>query len=93
MTMPDFIRAWSAVVCLFPVLHSDCYEDADSVWPRVVRRFAAEAWRRAEAGELADEELYPSDAQWSGLYDRMSPHTADEIERRLALAAAYGEPA
>jgi hypothetical protein len=45
------------------------------------------------AGELADEELYPSDSQWSGLYDRMFPHTADEIERRLALAADYGEAA
>jgi hypothetical protein len=56
-----------------------------------LRRFAAEAWRRADAGELADEELYACDAQWSGLYDRMSPHTAEEIERRLALAADYRE--
>jgi hypothetical protein len=51
----------------------------------------AEAWRRADAGELADEELYPSDAQWSGLYDRMHTHEPDEMERRLALAADYGE--
>src|SRR5208282_3767752 len=72
-------------------LHPDGFEEADSGWPRVLKRFAAEAWRRAEAGELADEELYPSDAQWSGLYDRMFLHTADEIERRLALAADYGE--
>jgi hypothetical protein len=57
----------------------------------VLKRFAAEAWRRADAGELADEELYPSDAQWSGLYDQMFSHTADEMERRLALAADYGE--
>ena len=56
----------------------------------MLKRFAAEAWRRADAGELA--ELYPSDAQWSGLYDRMFPHTADEMQRRLALAADYGEP-
>ena len=27
-------------------------------WPRVLRRFAAEAWRRADAGELMDNELY-----------------------------------
>ena len=46
---------------------------------------------RADAGELVDEELYPSDAQWSGLYDRMFAHKTDEIERRLALVADYGE--
>jgi hypothetical protein len=86
-----FLRAWSSVAYLFPGLHPDGFEDADSGWPRVLMRFVAEAWRRAEAGELADEELYPSDTQWSGLYDRMFPHTADEIERRLALAADYGE--
>ena len=47
--------------------------------------------RRAESGELADEELYPSDSQWSGLYDRMSSHTSEETARRLELAAAYGK--
>jgi hypothetical protein len=87
-----FVSAWCSVAYLFPGLHPDGFEDADSGWPRVLKRFAAEAWRRADAGELADEELYPSDAQWSGLYDRMFPHTADEIKRRLALAADYGEP-
>jgi hypothetical protein len=40
---------------------------------------------------LTDQELYCSDSQWSGLYDRMHTHTADEMERRLALAADYGE--
>ncbi|MGA3285384.1 MAG: hypothetical protein ABSD57_13115 [Verrucomicrobiota bacterium] len=86
-----FIRAWCCVAYLFPGLHPDGFAETDSGWPRVLKRFAAEAWHRADAGELADEELYPSDAQWSGLYDRMFPHTADEIERRLALAADYGE--
>jgi len=86
-----FVRAWCSIVYLFPGLHPDGFEDADSGWPRILKRFAAEAWRRADAGELADEELYPSDAQWSGLYDRMFPHTADEMERRLALAADHGE--
>ena len=56
-------------------------------------RFAAEAWRRADAGELADEELYPCDAQWSGLYDRMHTHEDDETARRFQIAADYGERA
>jgi hypothetical protein len=86
-----FVSVWCSVTYLFPNLHPDGFEDVDSGWPRVLKRFAAEAWRRAEIGELTDEELYPSDAQWSGLYDRMFPHTADEIERRFALAADYGK--
>jgi len=42
-------------------------------------------------GELADEELYCCDAQWCGLYDRMHTHKPDEMERRFALAADFGE--
>lgn len=85
------LRAWSSVAYLFPGLHPDGFEAADSGWPRGLQRFAAEAWRRVEAGEITGEELYPSDSQWCGLYDRMFPHPAEEMERRLALAADYGE--
>ena len=87
---PAFVRAWCALAYLHPGLHPDGYASAESGWPRVLRRFAAEAWRRAEAGELADDELYPADAQWCGLYDRMFPHAAEEMERRFSLAAASG---
>ena len=88
---PDFLRAWCAVAYAFPSLHPDGYEDAESGWPRVLRRFAAEAWRRADAGELADEELYPSDAQWAGLYDRLHTPNADETAHRFQIAAEHGE--
>ena len=88
---PTFVRAWCAIAYLHPGLHPDGYESADSGGPRVLRRFAAEAWRRADAGELADEELYSGDAQWSGLFDRMHTHAPDETERRLELAAESGE--
>ena len=91
LTKPDFMRAWCALVYVFPGLHPDGYDDLESGWPRVLRRFAAEAWRRADAGELNDEELYPSDVQWSGIYDRMNRHEEDEIARRLQIAADYGE--
>jgi hypothetical protein len=87
----QFVRAWSAVAYLFPGLHPDGYEDTDSGWPPALKRFAAEAWRRADAGELADEDLYCCDAQWSGLYDRMHTHEPDEMERRLALAYEHGD--
>jgi len=103
----QFVRAWSAVVYLFPSLHPDGYDDAESGWPPVLKRFAAEAWRRADAGEQADEEWrhgnrtpHPNplpgrggegEAQWSGLYDRMHTNEPDEIERRLELAVEYGD--
>lgn len=86
-----FVAAWCAIAYLHPGLHPDGYMDSDSGWPRGLRRFAAEAWRRADAGELAEEELYPSDAQWSGNYDQMTGHTDEESERRLELAAAFGK--
>ena len=84
----DFVRAWSAVAYLFPGLHPDGFDDPDSGWPTALKRFAAEAWQRAEAGELTDETLYPSDAQWAGLYDRMTIHTPQETARRRDLAQA-----
>jgi hypothetical protein len=64
----DFVRVWCSVAYLFPGLHPDGFDDTESGWPRVLRRFAAEAWRRAQTGEMSDDELYPADAQWAGLY-------------------------
>jgi hypothetical protein len=64
--------------------------DAGSGWPRALRRFAAEAWRRAGAGELSDEELYPGDAQWACLYDRMIEREEAETERRFQIASDHG---
>ena len=54
----DFLRAWCSIAYLYPGLHPDGYESADSGWPRVLKRFAAEAWRRARAGRFSDHELY-----------------------------------
>jgi len=86
-----FVRLWSAVAYLFPRLHPDEFAGTDGGWPRKLKPIVAEAWRRAEMEELTDEELYPCDAQWCGVYDRINPHLPDEIERRLALAADFGE--
>ena len=87
---PSFVRAWCSIAYLFPGLHPDGFDDAGSGWPLALRRFAAEAWRRLEAGEISAAELYPADAQWAGLYDRMLLHLPDETERRVALAASFG---
>jgi hypothetical protein len=87
----NFVRAWCSVAYLFPGLHPDGFEDEDSGWPRALKTFAAEAWRRADTGELADDELYACDSQWCGLYDRMYVHLPDETTRRVQLAAAFGD--
>jgi len=85
LSKKDFVRAWSSVAYLFPGLHPDGFDEPDSGWPVALKRFVAEAWRRADAGELDDNELYPSDAQWAGLYDRMTIHMPEEKARRREL--------
>ena len=55
LSKPTFVRAWCAIAYLHPDLHPDGYKAADSGWPRGLRRFAAEAWRRAGVGERGDD--------------------------------------
>jgi hypothetical protein len=86
-----FVRVWCALAYAYPGLHPDGYEDPDSGWPLGLMRYAAEAWRRNQVGELDDEEMYVSDATWSGLYDQMHTHTNEETIRRFKIAAAFGE--
>jgi len=88
---PDFVQAWCSVAYLFPGLHPEGFEGAYSGWPRILKRFAAEAWRHTDVGELTNDELYCCDAQWSGLFDRMFIHTSKETERRVQIAARFGE--
>jgi hypothetical protein len=91
LSNPDFMRAWSAVAYLFPGLHPDGYEEDGSGWPRVLKPFAAEAWRRNESGALKDDEMYPSNASWAGMFDRFESFTEEDRARRFEIAAGYGE--
>ena len=84
----DFTALWSTIAYLYPGLHPDSFFDEKCGWPRRLRPFAEEAWRRFDAGKISTEELYPSDAQWAGVYDRMLLHTQDDTLRREALRAA-----
>lgn len=93
-TSPEALTAealkatWSAIAYLYPGLHPDSLFDEKCGWPRVFRPLAEEAWRRFDAAKISVEDLYPSDAQWAGLYDQMLVHTADEALRREALRVA-----
>jgi hypothetical protein len=58
-----------------------------------LKSFAAEARARFKADALADAELYPCDATWCGIFDRMARAPApEETERRALTAALYGLP-
>jgi hypothetical protein len=85
LSRADFVRAWCSVAYLFPGLHPDGHHEPDSGWPPILRPLADEAWRRFASDELSDEELYPSDAQWCGLYDRIEAPTPEEAERNAEL--------
>ncbi len=56
-----FIRIWCSVVYLNPGLHTDNYHDPDYSCDAVVRSVLAEVWRRADAGEMSDDEMYPAE--------------------------------
>lgn len=57
-----FLRGWHALFWLFPGLHPDGFDEDWEGEFEAYRPLAAEAFRRAEAGELDDDELYPTDA-------------------------------
>jgi hypothetical protein len=68
-----FLEAWWALCWLHPGLHPDDHEE----WPRASwREFATEALRRAEAGAIRDNELYPAEATRNRLWRaRLAPGT------------------
>ncbi len=53
----DFMKAYCSVAYLYPGFHPDEWQDWTG--PAEIKPLLAEAWRRAEAGELTDNELYP----------------------------------
>jgi len=63
----EFLRVWKAFCFLEPGLHPDEYDNPDGGWSERWKPLAAEAFRRAEAGELADDELYPWMAALKGV--------------------------
>ena len=85
----DFLKVWFAVSYSFPGLHPDDYDSPDSSWPENLQPLAKEAWTRAECGKLSDELIYPSDAQWAGIYDRLKNPTEGEASRRREIHMRY----
>lgn len=63
----SFVRAWCSISFLNPGLHPDDFDSEEGGWSPELQTFAAEAWRRFEAGLISDKVLYPSDATRAGL--------------------------
>ena len=57
LTTIEFVRAWCSLAYLYPGLHPDGYSSRGSGWPKALKPVAAEAWRRASAGKLTDNQL------------------------------------
>lgn len=55
-----FLKAYCSFAYLHPGFHPDCWQDWDG--PREFAPLVREAWRRARAGRLTDNELYPYQA-------------------------------
>lgn len=62
-----FREGWSSLFFIAPGLHPDESGHDEGGWPVGWRCLGEEAFRRAEAGELSDEELYPAQAQHAAL--------------------------
>jgi len=60
LSKQEFMKAYCSVAFLYPGFHPDDWEDWEG--PAEIKPLLAEAWRRAEAGELTDNELYPYQA-------------------------------
>jgi hypothetical protein len=60
MPKRGFLKAYCSLAYLYPGFHPDGIDDWDG--PKEVLRIAREAWRRAGAAQLTDNELYPYQA-------------------------------
>ena len=69
-----FLKGWYALFYLFPGFHTDDCDD----WPSDKQKLAEEAFKRAERGELDDEELYPSHAIRARLFWEMANRTTED---------------
>ena len=60
LSKPDFMKAYCSLAYLYPGFHPEGIDDWDG--PTDIFKLGREALRRAEAGELSDNELFPYQA-------------------------------
>ncbi len=79
-----FLRAWCSITWLYPGLHPDGYECRGSGWPTRLKSLAKEAFRRRQAGQLTDLELYPYPAAKARIL---------RVRKQAGMENAYGRAA
>jgi hypothetical protein len=67
MSKREFLKAYCSLAYLYPGFHPDDIDDSDG--PHDILPLAREAWRRAVAGQLTDNELYPYQAVKAAIRD------------------------
>jgi hypothetical protein len=71
LTKTQFVRAWCSLAYLYPGLHPEGFRSEDSGWPKKLKPLAAEAWRRARAGQINDNQLFCYQACKARLIDEV----------------------
>lgn len=84
-------KIWHCIAYLNPGLHPDEIDNPEGGWPEPYIPYALAIWNLYNKGEINDDELYPTDAQWAGLCDQLNGLTPEEAERRNALREAMRE--
>jgi hypothetical protein len=90
LTKWDFLRAWCSIIYLFPGLQPAELFEPDSAWPRTLKVFAAEAWRRFDAGELADDELHCYQVATARIQREYAAYAALSREKPWMLDTHFG---
>lgn len=86
----DFLDAWKAIAFLYPGLHPDEADNPDGGWPEELKPFAEEAFRRYEAGELADDQLYPWQEAMKGIKENTSKARGRPPVGRIKISQVPG---
>jgi hypothetical protein len=89
--LEPLLKIWNCIAYLHAGLHPDEIESPDGGWPNQYLLYAKEVWKRHEKGEVTDDALYPSDAQWAGLCDQLSSLSNEESQRRHQLHESMGD--
>lgn len=65
--LEPILKIWHCVAYLHAGLHPDEVDNPEGGWLDEYLLYANEVWKRHDKGEVADDALYPTDAQWAGL--------------------------
>lgn len=81
LDLEDFLQFWAAMAYTNPGLHPDL-DEVETTWPEPFELWRRDAERRHREKSIGDDEFYPTNAAWAGLFDRFTNPSPDEVRRR-----------